>query len=81
MKTNAIRCALCGGPQESGTTIFAVDLKFGVLVVRDVPARLCSQCGEAWIEDPVAARLEAVVGDARRKQALVEVVQWQPTAA
>ena len=54
MKSNEGRCALCGGPHEPGTTVFAVDLKTGVVVVRGVPARVCSQCGEAWIEDAVA---------------------------
>ncbi len=74
-------CPLCGGEKESGTTTFTVDLKFGVLVVRDVPALVCSQCGEAWIEDSVAAKLETVVADARRRQAVVEVTRWEQIAA
>ena len=37
-----------------GTTTFAVDLKFGVVVVRDVPAFVCQIRGDAWIDDPVA---------------------------
>jgi hypothetical protein len=34
-----------------------VDLKFGVVVVRAVPAFVYTQCGDAWIDDPVAAKL------------------------
>jgi YgiT-type zinc finger domain-containing protein len=74
------RCPLCGGEKQTGTTTFAVDLKFGVVVVRDVPAFICQTCGDAWIDDPVAERLEAVVADARRKQAVVEVTHWRPAA-
>ena len=81
MKSNEGRCALCGGPQEPGTTVFAVDLKTGVVVVRGVPAWVCSQCGEAWIEDAVAARLETIVAEARRKHTVVEVIQWEQVAA
>ncbi len=75
------RCPLCGGEKEPGTTTFAVDLQFGVVVVRQVPALVCTQCGDAWIDDRVAERLEVVVADARRKQTVVEVAQWQQIAA
>jgi len=75
------QCPLCGGDKEAGTTTFTVDLGFGVVVIRDVPALVCSLCGEAWIEDAVAARLEAVVEDARDRQAVVEVRRWKQVAA
>lgn len=81
MTNNYGRCPLCGGEKREGTTTFAVDLKFGVVVVREVPALVCSKCGDAWIEDPVAAKLEAVVEGAREKQAEVEVTQWHLVAA
>lgn len=74
------RCPLCGGEKQPGTTTFAVDLQFGVVVVRDVPALVCKQCGDAWIEDPVAARLEDIVADARRRHTVVEITQWQQVA-
>ncbi|MBC6419616.1 MAG: YgiT-type zinc finger protein, partial [Prochloron sp. SP5CPC1] len=32
-----------------------VDLGSGMVVVRHMPARVCQQCGEDWIEDSVAA--------------------------
>ncbi|HXI11558.1 MAG TPA: type II toxin-antitoxin system MqsA family antitoxin [Thermoanaerobaculia bacterium] len=81
MNEPASRCALCGGMKEKNTTTFTVDLKFGVVIVRGVPALVCSQCGEAWIEDTVAARLEIVVDDARTRHAVVEVMEWQQVAA
>ncbi|MBI4385165.1 MAG: type II toxin-antitoxin system MqsA family antitoxin [Nitrospinae bacterium] len=70
-------CPLCGGEKQPGSTTFAVDVKSGVVVVREVPAFVCAKCGDAWIDDPVAAKLESIVADARRKHAVVEVTQWQ----
>lgn len=67
------RCPLCGGVKRAGKTVFTVDLKFGVVVVRDVPATVCSQCGADWIEDAVSSKLEEIVSDARRKHHIVEV--------
>lgn len=74
------RCPLCGGDKEPGQTTFAVDLGTGVVVVREVPAFVCAQCGDAWIDDPVAARLEAIVADAREKRTVVQVSQWREVA-
>jgi YgiT-type zinc finger domain-containing protein len=67
------RCPLCGGKRKPGKTTFTVDLGFGVVVVRDVPATVCSQCGADWIADGVAAKLESIVEDARKRHHMVEV--------
>jgi hypothetical protein len=51
-----------------------VDLGFGVVVVRNVPASVCSQCGEEWIAADTARELERLVEEARQKRLQVEVV-------
>lgn len=71
------RCPICGGRRVSGTTTFAVDLGFGVVVVRNVPAQVCEQCGEAWLDDTVAARLERYVEEARENRQQVAVLAMQ----
>jgi YgiT-type zinc finger domain-containing protein len=80
MSENVGRCPLCGGEKQPGTTTFAVDLKFGVVLVREVPAFVCSQCGDTWIDDRVAAKLESFVAEVHRKQTLMEVTQWEQVA-
>ncbi|WP_340103296.1 type II toxin-antitoxin system MqsA family antitoxin [Rhodohalobacter sp. 8-1] len=35
----------CGGRTEKGETTFTVDFGSGVVVIRNVPATICSQCG------------------------------------
>ena len=67
------KCPLCGGTKEPGKTTFTADLGFGVVVVRNVPAIQCSQCGADWIDDAVAAAVEKIVEDARARHALVEI--------
>lgn len=66
-------CPLCGGNTRAGTTTFTAELGFGVVVVRNVPALVCAQCGADWITDEVAARIEELVEDARKKRYQVEV--------
>jgi YgiT-type zinc finger domain-containing protein len=77
-KESPSRCPLCGGSKKAGRTTFTVDLGFGVVVVRDVPASVCSQCGADWIEDSISSKLEEIVNDARQKRHIVEVTTLSP---
>ena len=67
-------CPLCGGKRVSGRTTFSADLGTGVVVVRNVPATVCDQCGEPWFEDATVAHLERIVHEARARGVRVEVV-------
>lgn len=70
-------CPVChGGRKQPGRTTFTVELGFGVVVVRDVPAQVCDLCGTDWLEDPVAEKLEQIVEQARQKHSVVEVANW-----
>ena len=78
MKLHPSRCPVChGGHKQPGTTTFTVELGFGVVVVRDVPAKVCDLCGTDWLEDSIAEKLEKIVEQARIKHSVVEVANWQ----
>ena len=66
-------CPLCGGKKIAGKTTFSADLGSGVVVVRQVEATICAQCGEEWIDDATARQLEQIVDDAGARQLEVEV--------
>ena len=76
MNPKTDQCPLCGGNKATGETTFTADLGSGVVVVRRVRATVCSQCGEEWIEDATARRLEQVVNDARSQNREVEVTAF-----
>ena len=68
------QCPICNGKVEPGTTTFAVDLKSGLIVVRNVPALICIQCGEEWLEDSTAIQLEEITARAKAQNTQLEVV-------
>ncbi len=72
------RCNFCGGSVGFGTTTFAVDYQDGVFVARNVPAQVCEQCGESWIADESAERLESLLQDARSACRQVLIVDLAP---
>ena len=61
-------CAICGGSVRPGTTTFTADLGTGVVVVRNVKAAVCSQCGEDWIDSDTTRQLEQIVEEARARK-------------
>jgi YgiT-type zinc finger domain-containing protein len=74
MKQIPSQCPLCGGKIEAGTTTFTADLKSGVVVVRNVPALVCTQCGEGWMEDTVSQELEKIAARAKQLNSQLEMV-------
>jgi len=77
--TNDI-CPLCGGHKKQGTTTFTVDVEDTLVVVRNVPATLCSLCGNEWLSDEVAADIERIVEEARNNYRQMEVTQYWKAA-
>lgn len=67
-------CPICGGTTTKSKTTFSVDKGETLIVVRDVPANVCQQCGEEWIDDSTSAKLERIVDEARDKNTQVEIV-------
>jgi YgiT-type zinc finger domain-containing protein len=74
------QCPLCGGNKEKGFTIFTVDLGFGLLIVKGVPANICSQCGEKWIPSNLPEKLEKIADDVRKKKPELEIVSFEEAA-
>ncbi|MEI7789368.1 MAG: type II toxin-antitoxin system MqsA family antitoxin [Chlorobiaceae bacterium] len=67
-------CPLCGGDKTSGKTTMTVELGYGIVVIRDVPATVCTLCGADWIDDAIAGKIENIVEEARKKHSQMEVI-------
>lgn len=68
------KCPVCSGRMIEGTTTFTVDYDKGVIVIRHVPALVCDQCGESWVEDSQSEKLEALVQEAKSHSRQLEVI-------
>lgn len=66
-------CPLCEGIMKDGKTTFTAEFGEGIVVVKNVDAKVCSMCEHNWIDDSVADKLEEIVNEARKKQVTVEV--------
>lgn len=73
-------CFFCKGEMENTTTKYIVDLGKCVVIVKNVPARKCKQCGEVTFSDDVAQQLERIV-DAVKASMMSEVAIIEYKAA
>lgn len=77
-----MRCLICrGGEVEPGTTTLTAERGATTLVLRGVPARVCSQCGEAYFDEATTKRLEEIAERVYQTGAQVAVQEYvAPTA-
>jgi len=54
-------CFMCKGSVQEGFSTFTADMGDCIVVIKNVPSRVCGQCGEASYSDEVARRLEQIV--------------------
>ena len=77
-----MNCFYCKGKTVETTTKFIVDLGFCVVIVKNVPARVCQQCGEASFSDEVAKQLEKIVDSVRNSvMSEVAIVEYSRAVA
>lgn len=75
-------CLVCHqGETRPGTTTVTFHREGRTLVVNEVPAEVCENCGEAYVAEEETARLLEIVAEARKAQALVLVRDYAPAAA
>lgn len=67
-----MKCMKCGGEAFKSTTTEAIELGFGVLVIRNIPCYKCEECDEIFYTGDVAQKIEEIT--ARVKQFVQEII-------
>lgn len=75
-----MNCFFCKGNLFDGTTTFMTEIDGCTIIVKNVPAKVCSQCGEASFSDEVAKKLEHIVGSLRKSIAEVTIADYHTAA-
>ena len=71
------KCPLCGGELLPGQTAapFFIDQK--IIIIKDVPAEVCADCGEAFTKSSVAGRIEDILDKVEISHAEISVVHFK----
>lgn len=77
-----MNCIVCRhGDTQPGTTTVTFHRDGRTLVVNEVPADVCENCGEAYVAEDVTAELLRMAAEAREAQAIVLVRDYSAVAA
>ena len=71
-----MNCFMCKGTLENKNTTFMVDLGNCIVIVKNVPSQVCTQCGEVSYSDDVAAQLEKLVNTMREAVTEVAIMNY-----
>ena len=72
-----MKCVICKeGETRPGKASVLFDRDGSTFVVRSVPAEVCQNCGEEYVDDATAARLLRAAEDAARAGVHVDVREY-----
>lgn len=76
-----MECPICkNGSTKRGITTLTVDRNGAIIFFKDVPALICENCGETFIESPTAKMINKLATEAFNKGAEIEVVNLSKVA-
>lgn len=55
------KCPLCGGTMNDGIASVPFLIRAKIIVIKDVPAEICSDCGEAYMKSHVVDKVEKCI--------------------
>ncbi|MFL0194286.1 type II toxin-antitoxin system MqsA family antitoxin [Clostridium sp. WILCCON 0269] len=76
-----MNCILCKSNMIDGKVNHIVDLDGHIIIIKGVPANICRQCGEYFIENNIALKLEKIVEEAMKNKAEIFVVNYSEMVA
>ena len=56
-----MKCMFCNGEMEKRNVPYSVDRKGYHLYIREVPAYVCSQCGENYFEEDEVGEIQDII--------------------
>lgn len=75
-----MKCMRCGEEAFKSTTTEAIELGFGMLVIRNIPCYKCAECDEIFYTGDVAQKIEQITERVRQLVQEVTVVDFEKAA-
>lgn len=73
-----MKCVICQyGETESGTTTVTLTRGEATIVIRDVPAQVCTICGEEYVDSETGKRLSQIAENALSEGVQVDVRRYK----
>ena len=74
-------CIMCKGNIESGLINHIVDLDGHIIIIKNVPAQVCKQCGESFLEHNVALKVQNLLDNYSDSKVEVLIINFYDKVA
>jgi YgiT-type zinc finger domain-containing protein len=75
-----MKCVICKhGETRSGTTTVTLERGGATIVIKSVPAQICDNCGEAYVDEAITRQLLEIADEALRTGVQVDVREFAAT--
>ena len=72
-----MKCVICKtGHTHPGTATVTLQRDNSVVVIRDVPADICADCGEYYLSEPVAKRIYVNADASVQRHVEVKILRY-----
>ena len=72
-----MKCTICkAGETHPGTTTATLQRNNSIVIIRDVPAEICENCGEYYLSEPTPSRVYADADTTARLNVEVEIQRY-----
>jgi len=68
------RCSFCKGKLEEGKTEFVAKVGDEVISIKDVPAYVCENCGEAYFTPEISRKIDEVMNAFHKGRLLARTI-------
>ena len=78
-----MNCFMCKGNLEEKKVNYVVDLEdtIIIIIIKGVPAKVCTQCGEQYFDDETAENIEKIVNQLKQLATEVTIVNYKEKVA
>jgi YgiT-type zinc finger domain-containing protein len=72
-----MKCVICkNGETEPGSVTVILQRGETVIIIKSVPAQVCKNCGEYYLDETVTSHVFAQAEDAVNRRAEVEILRY-----
>lgn len=76
-----MKCFMCKSDLKHKKVNYVVDLEETIIIIKGVPALVCSQCGEQYFDDETSENIEKIVNQLKKLATEITVVNYQEKVA
>ncbi len=76
-----MKCFMCKGETEKKLVNYLVDIDGTIIIIKQVPANVCVQCGERFFDDDVMENLEKIINEVKKVSMEISIVNYNEKIA